>query len=59
MMIVIMKDTGKRETHNASYGARLIEQGKATPAPKEAPKRGRKAEPAEVIADESEGTDPD
>lgn len=32
-MKVIILATGKAEEHNDSYGARLIEQGKAVPAP--------------------------
>ena len=32
-MKVIILATGKIEEHNDSYGARLIEQGKAIPAP--------------------------
>lgn len=32
-MKVIILATGKTEEHNDSYGARLIEQGKAIPAP--------------------------
>lgn len=41
MKVVILK-TGKAQTVSSSYGARLIEQGKAVPSPA-APKR-KKAE---------------
>ena len=41
MKVTILK-TGKAQTVSASYGARLIEQGKAVPSPA-APKR-KKAE---------------
>lgn len=47
MKVVILK-TGKVLTVNASYGARLVEQGKATPSPA-APKR-KKAENKAVDA---------
>lgn len=34
-MRVLILATGKTEEHNDSYGARLIEQGRAVPAPAE------------------------
>lgn len=34
-MKVLILATGRTEEHNDSYGARLIEQGRAVPAPAE------------------------
>lgn len=47
MKVVILK-TGKAQTVSTSYGARLIEQGKAIPSPAQ-PKR-KKAETKAVDA---------
>jgi len=47
-MKVVILNTGKVQTVSSSYGARLIEQGKAVPSPA-APKR-KKAETKAVDA---------
>lgn len=43
-MKVVLLETGAVETFNDSYGLRLIEQGKAVPAPEKKP-AAKKAEP--------------